>query len=83
LGKRIGVVQFRKQAKRPAERQRRPPESSSQYRYDLKIKKSNKQALLPDVVTRSGLIREGTRLNQCVQPNAILCPKLRLVGVEN
>jgi hypothetical protein len=36
------------------------------------------------VVIRSGLIREGTRLNQCVQPNAIVySSKLRLVGVEN
>jgi hypothetical protein len=35
------------------------------------------------VVTRSGLIREGTRLSQCVQSNAIMYSKLRLMGVEN
>jgi hypothetical protein len=80
----VDIVQSRKQAKKPAERQRRPPEPSSQYGYDLKIKKSNKQALLPDIVTRSGLIREGHQIESIyIQPNAIVCPKLRLVGVEN
>jgi hypothetical protein len=43
------------------------------------VSKSNQR-----VVTRSGLIREGTRLNQCVQSNAFMCStKLRLVRVEN